>query len=297
MTEVRLESGALLSLLDEAVVLARRVFGRLYLATALPPAIAVTVAVILQLRFMTGTLRNVSAEGPGAPFLAGMGLLFLVYFVYGGVTGLANAAMVAGTSWELEGTQFRARNVWRWVLRGRVLGSLMLLGLAIGLGFMFCFLPGLYLIIIYAIAVPVMATEGILGSQSMNRSKRLVLHSVEKRFIPPGMGWVIAVFVTAIVLSWGVSLAVQFPLTIIQQVLMARHLLGETARSAAPDPAAFFPLWLQVLQLVTMFASTLAKQAVALYSAAAFSLLFRRLRGRREGTDIHAALDALGAPA
>lgn len=297
MTQVRLERGTLLGLLDEAVVLARRVFGRLYLATALPPAVALTVATAIQLRFMSGFLQEPSAENPGGTFFAGMGVFMLVVLVAVAVTGLASAAMIAGTSWKLDGAELRARDAWRWVFRGGVLGSLLLLGLLVGLGFMFCLLPGIYLGIVWALAIPIMASEGILGYRSMSRSRQLVLHSNQKRVFPPGIGWVLAVIAAGLVLSWGASMAVQFPLMVIQQVLMARHLLGEAARSGPPNPAALFPMWVQVLQVATTFVSVLVKQAVALYSAAAFILLFRRLRGRREGTDIHTALDALGAPA
>lgn len=294
---IRLERGSLLSLLDEAVVLARRVFGRVFPATAIPPALLLGLVTVVQFRNMRSLLP--AAEGGSVGILfAGAGLSFLTYLLYGASTGLANAAMVEGTTREMEGREVRGLALWRWVFGGKVLGTLTLMGLLIGGGFLLCFLPGLYLAVVYALAIPIMAGEGLSGYGVLSRSRTLVLHTTEKRTFSPGLGWVIVVFLTAVVLSYGVSLAIQFPISVLGQLFLVRNILGEAARQAQAvrNPMAVFPTWFLGLQLVAAVLSGLAKQAVALYSAAAFTLLFRRLRGRREGTDLVAALDAMGAP-
>ena len=292
---IRLERGSLLGLLDEAVVLARRVFGRVYLATAIPPAVALGAIGVYQVRNM----QSFSAQAPDmGRFFTGFGLVFFLYLLYAAATGLADAAMVAGVSRELDGQEVRAGALWRWVFQGRVLVTLTGMGLMIGVGFLLCGLPGIYLTIVYALVVPILAAEDVSGYAALSRSRALVLHSNEKRVFAPGLGWVILVFLTAMVLTYGVSMAIQFPLTILSEVLMMRNILGEAARQAevARNPFAAFPAWFFAVQAVVTLLSGLAKQLVALYSAAAFTLLFRRLRGRKEGTDLVAALDALGAP-
>ena len=191
---IRLERGSLLGLLDEAVVLARRVFGRVYLPTAIPPAVALGAIGVLQVRNM----QSFSTPTPDlGRFFTGFGLVFFLYLLYAAATGLADAAMVAGVSRELDGREVRGGALWRWVFQGRVVGTLMVMGLLIGGGFLLCALPGIYLTIVYALAVPILAAEGISGYAALSRSRALVLHSNEKRIFPPGLGWVVLIFLTA----------------------------------------------------------------------------------------------------
>jgi hypothetical protein len=236
--------------------------------------------------------------GNMGPFFAGFGLAYLFFLLYWAVSGLAKAAMVAGVSRELDGREVGAGPVWRWVFQGRVLGTLFILGFLVGLGLMCCALPGLYLGVVWSLAIPIVAAGEVTGYPALARSRMLILHSNEKRIFPPGLGWAIVVFLTAIVLSYGVSMAVQFPMTILSEIFMVRNVLGETARqtNVGANPFAIFPPWFLAVQVVTTVVSGLARALVALYSAAAFTLLFRRLRGRREGTDLVEALDRLGAP-
>lgn len=49
----------------------------------------------------------------------------------------------------------------------------LLVGLATGVGFILCFVPGIYVLVVYAVAVPAAVVEGNGTSAAMARSKRL----------------------------------------------------------------------------------------------------------------------------
>jgi len=102
--------------------------------------------------------------------------------------------------------------------------------------------------------------------------------------------------ITVLVLSYGASIAVQLPLMAAQQFFMLRHIMGQAENAAANNPLAFLPSWFFILQAVSAFLSTLVQMLVAFFSGSAVNLLYLRLRGRKEGHDLMAALDRLGAP-
>ncbi len=295
----RLERGPFLALLDEAVSVARGVFRPIFLPVAVPPALAAGLMALAQATAM----RRLFHFSPGSSqpeiggFLVGMGLTYAMLFLFTMVRLLAAAAMFAGAGWYLQGEPVSAGRVWRWALRGRTVGTILLVGLFVGIGFMFCGLPGIYLAVIYAVAVPVLLWENPRASRAPGRSRELIIHDNAKRLFSPGMGWVVMVWITTVVLTWGVGMAVQLPLTIVQQILTMRHIMGQAEQQAAANFQNIFPAWLVGAQVIVTALSTLAQQLVALFSASAFTLLYLRLRGRKEGTDLAAALDRLGAPA
>ena len=294
----RLERGSLLALLDEAVLVARSFFGRLYLGLALPPALAAGLMAASQGLMMPGMLSATTAPGPEAmlSMLRHFGLFFLFFFIYMALMALSAAAIFAGAAASLQGRSISALEAWRWAIRGRNLWTLTLMGVLTGLGALFCLLPGIYLMIVWALTLPVMLWEDGAGFEALERSRKLVGYGPDRPVFSPGMGWVLLVGVTVVVLNYGVSMAVQMPLTIVQQLFMLRHVMGQEASQAAVNPMSVFPPWFFALQALSTMLTTMVQMLVMFFSASAFNLLYLRLRGRKEGGDLMEALNRLRAP-
>lgn len=296
-TEIpRLERGPFLALLDEAVVVARGVFRPIFLPVAAAPALASGLWALIQATTLRNMFNFSQPEPDFGAFAGGMLLTYAMVFVFAAVRAVAGAAMVAGAGWHLQGEPVSGGRVWRWALRGRTLGTLFLSMVFVGLGWMCCMLPGIYLAIVYAVGIPVLFWEEMSGYPALARSRQLVIYDPQRRVFSPGMGWVLLAWIATVVLTWGVSLAVQLPLSMVQQVFMMRHVMGQAQQQAAAGPQALFPSWFVGAQVVFTMISTLGQQLVALFSASLFTLLYLRLRGRKEGTDLAGALDRLGAP-
>ncbi len=292
----RLERGPFLALLDEAVVVARGIFRPIFLPVATAPALVSGLMALVQGTTMRKMFSVSQAEPDFGPFIGGMALAYLMFFVFFAVRALAGAAMVAGAGWHLRREPVSAGRVWRWAFRGRTLGTLFLGMVFVGLGWMCCVLPGIYLAIVFAVGIPVLFWEEISGYPALARSRQLVLYDPKRRLFSPGMGWVVLAWIATVVLTWGINTAIQLPLTIVQQISMMRHIMGQAQQQVAANPMSLLPPWFTAAQVVVTMISTLAQQLVALFSASLFTLLYLRLRGRKEGTDLKQALDALGAP-
>jgi hypothetical protein len=99
-------------------------------------------------------------ESPAfARMMAGLGLFGLALLVFMVVYGLSYGAMFAAATDALAGREISMRRSWGLLARPRVFGTLVLLALAVTVGFALCVLPGLYLGLIYAFTVPVVVAE------------------------------------------------------------------------------------------------------------------------------------------
>lgn len=296
--QFRLEHGSLLALLDEAVVVSRHFFGKLYLGIALPPALAAGAMAAAQGLMMRGMVSVI--PGAGVPelsgFFGGISLFFVLFLLYMILMGLSSAAIFAGAAAWLQGRPLGLPGAWSRALKPRVLWTLFLMSALGFAGLIFCILPGIYLMTVWAMTLPVLFWEDSSGLQAMGRSRKLVIYGPDKPLFSPGMGWVLLVGLTVIILNYGVSIAVQMPLMIVQQVFLLRHIMGQTATNTASNPMAVFPPWFFALQALSTMLATMAQMLVMFFSASAFNLLYLRLKGRKEGHDLQKALDRLGAP-
>lgn len=279
-------------LLDEAARLGRRHFKAIFLPVALPVAAAQVLMVVAQYRFMGGIAT--AAEPDLTAFFTSFGgfcaafLLFLL--VYGVGYGAMGAAAVDATA----GRRPDLGRSWRFVLRPRVLLTLASMGAAITLGTMCCLLPGLWLALLLGFALPAMVEEGAVLAGAWRRSSRLARYNPQRRLAASPMLKVFVFLVVGLILSYAVSMVVQMPLLIAQQVLIFRQ-----AAAGGGDPSALFYdsrwLWLQVPAALV---GSLAQSAVVLYLSFGMALLYFDVRRRREGFDLEAALDELqGRPA
>jgi hypothetical protein len=279
-------------ILDEAVRQARRHFRRIYPYVAIPAALAGGMVPLAQGVFFRDAFSG-AGSAPHPEFgrmAAGMAVFGLVMFVYMTVYALAYGAMFAAATDAVAGREVSMRRAWALVVRPRVLGTLVLLTLAVGFGFLFCVLPGIYLALIYAFTVPVIVTESQLGTAALSRSSELARYNPQRKFDSDPRLHVFVTFLVGTMLGYMVNLFIQLPLIAFQQFIVMRDVAG----GAKPDPGAIMArmAWIQV---PTTMLGVLTNTAVHLYVCFGVALIFFDLKRRKEGLDLEAAVARLVA--
>jgi hypothetical protein len=283
-------------LLDEAVRHARRHFKSIYPAVGFPVAL-LGGAIPLAQAFMFRRMGQADPASDGAlsPFMyvAAFSVVMLVWLAvyYFGYAALFVAAMDA-----LAGRPVSMRRAWGFALRPRVIGTLVLATLAMALGTMLCFVPGIYLGLLYSLIVPVMAEEGIFGTAALGRSAQLTRYNPQRDLDADPRFKVFVVVFVGTLLGWVVGMLVELPMMAIQQVLMLR----EVAAGRQPDPQRLMAT-LAWVQVPSQILSMLVQTAFHLYVCFGLSLLFFDVKGRKEGLDLETAIARLyesrfGAP-
>lgn len=151
---------------------------------------------------------------------------------------------------------------------GPLLGTLIISGLLIGLGFIACFVPGIYLSIMWAFAAQVVVLENRSGMDALQRSKALVTGYGGRVF-----GVVFLIQIVAAVIQWIVALGFGAALPS-QEVIPGR---------------GGFPVMHTVNYLnyvITHLAVLLVQVLVGAYLAVCLTLLYLDLRIRKEGFDL-----------
>jgi hypothetical protein len=164
----------------------------------------------------------------------------------------------------------------------------LLAGVGAFLGAMCCLIPGIHVMLLWAVAVPVMAEEGLFHSTALGRSAELMRHNPQGGIgNAPRFKFFLLAFV-GMLLQYIANLVVQMPFMILQQVLMFRSMSG----GQRPDPARLFEqmIWVSVPSQAIGMA---VQMAIELYLAFGVALLYFDCRARREGSDLEAALGNL----
>jgi len=276
-------------LLDEAVRQSRRHFGRIYPAVAIPLALTGGLMPLSQLLFLRHMSPG-SGEPSAADMIQGFAAFWLVLGIWMVVYGAGYAVLLVGAVDAIAQRAVSMRRAWLLVLRPRVFGTLVLSTLAIGVGFMFCVLPGVYFGLLFCLTVPVMVDEGLLGTRAMGRSAELTRYNPQGGLdADPRLKAFVILFVGTL-LGYVISTLVQLPMAVVQQVMMFREIAG----GRPPDPVATMArlTWLQVpSQMIAMLTNT----AIHLYVSFGLALLYVDVKRRREGVDLEAAIAQLVA--
>lgn len=279
-------------MLDEAVRQTRRHFRRIYPYVAIPTALAGGLVPLAQGVFFRDAFAG---AGPNkhpemARMALGIGMFGGVTLVYMIVYGLAYGAMFVAATDAVSGREVSMRRAWALVVRPRVLGTLLLLTLAVMFGFIFCVLPGIYLALIYAFTVPVIVTESRVGTEAMSRSSELARYNPQGKFDSDPRLHVFITFLVGTMLGYMVNFFIQLPLIAFQQFVVMR----EVAAGVKPDPGELMArmAWIQV---PTTILGVLTNMAVHLYVCFGVALIFFDLKRRKEGLDLEAAVSRLVA--
>lgn len=274
------------SLIDEAARLVRRHFKPLYLGFA-PPLVVMQVLTAL---FQVLLFQSVDAGADAEPDFAFVGLIGVfgcllvpaLLLVYGASLG----ALTGGVLDTIEGRPIAMGRHWRFMLRPRPLGTLLLVALVGLVGLLFCVLPGIYLFLVFSFVLQVMVAERWYGPTALGRSRRLAHYNPQRRISSSPITKILVIGLITYVLSSAVSLLLQLPLTILQQVMMLRD-----AAVAESSDVLFSPwMWLSV---PTALFTGLGQAAVLLYQYSALSLLYTDVRRRKEGYDLSEAIAEL----
>jgi hypothetical protein len=279
-------------ILDEAVRQSRRHFRRIYPPIAIPMALMAGAVPLTQALLLRDAIP--SSASPRAPNLAAMmgGMVFFAFVViaFGILWALSYCAMFVAATDALAGRPVSMRRAFRTVLRPRLLGTQLLVAMAVLGGMLLCVLPGLYVGLLLAFTVPVMVEESRFGPSALRRSSELARYNPRRQFDSDPR---LHVFVTGMVgamLGYTISFLVQLPFIALQQFMVLRDVAG----GQRPDPAQMMArlTWLQV---PTNMLGTLTNTAVNLYVCFGIALLFFDLRRRKEGLDLEEAVAALVA--
>jgi hypothetical protein len=277
-------------MLDEAVRQTRRHFRRIYPFVAIPLALMAGLVPLAQGLFFRDAFAGASSSGTHdiARAMVSMGAFALAMLSFMAVYGLGYGAMFTAATDALAGREISMRRAWALMVRPRVLGTVVLLGLAVTVGFAFCLLPGLYLGLIWAFTVPVMVAESRFGTAALSRSAELARYNPQRQFDSDPRLHVFITVMVGTMLGYMVNLLVQLPFIVIQQIVMMRDLAG----GQKPDPGQLMArlTWIQVpTQMLGMLTNT----AVHLYICFGLALIFFDLKRRKEGLDIEAAVASL----
>jgi hypothetical protein len=279
-------------MLDEAVRQTRRHFRRIYPYVAIPAALTGGLVPLAQGVFFRDAFVGAGADKPPelARMAGGIGLFAGVMLVYMVVYGLAYGAMFAAATEAVAGREVSMRRAWALVIRPRVLGTLVLVTVAVMFGFLFCVLPGIYLALIYAFTVPVIVTEARGGTDAMSRSSELARYNPQRKFDSDPRLHVFITFLVGTLLGYMVNFFIQLPLMAFQQFVVMREVAG----GVKPDPGELMArmAWIQV---PTTILGVLTNTAVHLYVAFGVALIFFDLKRRKEGLDLEAAVSRLVA--
>jgi hypothetical protein len=275
-------------LLDEAVRQARRHFRSVYPAVAVPLALAAGAIPLAQVVFIRAVAGGApSVRGPAAAF-AGFGAFAAVTVAFMVVYALGYGALLVAALDAVAGRPTSMVRAWGFLLRPRAFGTVALTMLGVLVGFVLCVLPGIYLGLLLAFTVPVMAEEGLFGPGALRRSAELTRYN-------PGPGLegdprlkVFLILFVGTLLGYVVSMTVQMPLIVVMQVMMFRRVAG--GQNVDPAEQMVAMTWLQVpSQILGMLANT----AVHLYISFGLALLFFDVKRRKEGLDLEAAIGQL----
>jgi hypothetical protein len=133
------------------------------------------------------------------------------------------------------------------------------------LGFVFFVVPGVYLYVCFAVAVPVLLTEGLKGRKALGRSRRLV----------KGRWWG----------TFGVVVLGAILVSIVEGALVGLTAVVTTLDTADPTLASF---------LFTTTATVLASVISTPLSAAFITVLYFDLRVRKEAFDLQLLAEQIG---
>jgi hypothetical protein len=153
-----------------------------------------------------------------------------------------------------------------------VIGLSMLVGLAVGVGFLFLIVPGVILALMWSLAVPVKILENKGATDSMSRSSDLTKGDWGRIFV---------IWFLFIVLNIGVTWLLQWPILIAAGVSSRAGLQRSTA----------------VWQVASQTATFVSECLVGPLATIAFSLVYYDERVRKEAFDLQLMMTTIDAPA
>jgi hypothetical protein len=197
-------------------------------------------------------------------FFAGLGAALVISFL---ASTIATGAAFRAIAESYLGRKPGWRESLGYVLRRlhSVLWVTILGGLLVGLGIILCIVPGVYLLVAFTVAVPVLLTEGVKGRRALGRSRDLVR----------GRWWhTLAIVFLGALLVGIVGGAIQGLATVF------------VSTDAGSDPA--------IAVIVGTISGTLSAVITTPFQAAYTTVLYFDLRVRKEAFDLQLLAQQIG---
>jgi hypothetical protein len=272
-------------LLDEAQRLARRHFRAIYPAVAIPLALVTTAVTAIQAHWFSSRMADLGAQAISFlnPAYLGVTLLHIALLLVG-----YNAMQVAAVR-ATSGAPVDMRQAWRFTVRARTLGTLLLWYAMLFASLGCCCLPVFFVAPLLSFIPPAMVEEGRFGLQAISRSVDLA------RRHPPGRWQESPLIKAALLLLVGTLLGYLVGLLVSLPFLLPGYVNIFRKAAAGEDFSAGMSslLWMQV---PAQCLNALASAAVYLYVCFGIALLFHDARGRQEGTDLRAEIESAFPP-
>jgi hypothetical protein len=272
-------------LLDEAMRRTRRHIRAIFPAVAIPLALLSAAVGVLQALWF----QDMKSEGGlsslgGSPFLSlPTVLLGLAHSI---VLGIGMVALQKAAADATAGRPVDMKEAWRFAVRGPVLVTLFLQGLAVIAALLVCCVPIFYVAPLLSLVSVVMAEEKIFGTAALSRSAALTRYDPDGRFFETALFKAFALMLVTVVISYAVAFLVVLPFQVPMFISMFRD------AAAGKDPAVAMGTmskWLWI-QIPSQILQTLTTVAVFLYGAFGYALLFFDARSRKEGSDLAAEI-------
>lgn len=269
-------------LLDGAIRFVRSTYARVVVPVGVPMALVQGASVVAQSRLQ-------AVESPGALEIA---LLALVVLGTVAVYLLAYYALQVVATDGVAGRPLQMRRAWLVPLRPRVFGTLLLSGLAVLVGTLFCLLPGVYLGLALSMLVPVVLEERIHGLAALRRCWAVARFNPARRLGDDPRVKVLLLGIAGWLIAYVLGLLVQLPVMAAMFFLAFRSI--SEGRGEGFEEVMGDLVWVQA---PTAMVGTLVQVAVSLYMAYGVAMLYFDTRRRMSGEDLVAELDALAGPA
>jgi hypothetical protein len=274
-------------LLDRAVSVSRENFSRIFPPVAIPLALMSGAFPLLQALFMGRMQAAGDAPGRFVPLIVAMvigaAVLLVVYL-------FANATLYVAAVDAAAGRAVSMRSAWARAIQPSFWGTALLSYIAFFGGLVCCILPGVYVGLLFSLGAAVIVEEGLSGPKALARSAELIRYNPQKDFGADPRGKAFLIVFVGMLMSYALSLLVQLPFIVAQQVYVFRYAAG--ARS---DPAAMMMI-LAWFEVPANLLGALVQTAVQIYIAVGLALLYFDIRGRKEGLDIEAAVSRIEGP-
>ena len=271
-------------LLDRVIEQARPHFRRLFLPTAVPLAACGMMATMLQIGWVKTLLGG--DIGQLLPMVAGMFLLVVAILA---VYGLGFGALCVASMDAVAGRPVAIGRAWLFVIKPAVFGTMIVVAVANFLSLILCVMPAFYVIPVLTFTLAVMIEEDLYGWAAIRRSAELAHYNPTGRWADSAWLQILVLLMVGTVINYVVSLTVQLPFVIAQQIIVFRD---AASGQISGDPAELMAstLWLQApAQVLGAFATA----ATWLYWTFGVSLLYREVRRRKEAGDLRRAIDEL----
>lgn len=274
-------------LIDRTTQVARKNLGRFFWPTAVPLLAVGVLLAVLQIQWMKSAFDPQSGDISG--FFESFGLILLVSLLGLVLYVLLYMALAVAAVDAVAGRPVSMGRAWAFSLRPTVLGTSLVTAVIVGVSFVLCCVPGLFVAPLFALLIPVMVEEHRVGLGALSRTVELVRFRGRSGWADNAWAQSFVVLFIGTVLSYAASLVTQGPFVIVQQVMLIR----QTAAGQAADPAAIAgSLWLQVPAQVL---GALVTVLVWAYWSFGLALLYFEVRRRKEAYDLEAAIGDITA--